>query len=174
MVLVAASANAADEPSGSTPDVKTVPPSAAALVKKGMALPGGKTVDELDQKSLRKLKRAENVAEQTAKKAFLRSPEGIASKREMISLDDEINAIYEKYLNLFSESQEKMLREERDRELRALKQKEHQTKVEVKEIEKDSPAYREILEQHLKSQLSKLRGKLKTKQPDEPEKKDDK
>ena len=156
------------------PDGKTVPPTAAALVKKGMPLPGGKTVDELDQKSLKKLKRAESVAEQTAKKAFLRSPEGIARKQAMKSLDDEINDVYEKYLNIFSESQEKVLRAERDRELRALKQKEHQTKGEIKEIEKDSPAYRAILEQHLKSQLSQLRGKLKTKQPDEAEKKDEK
>ena len=131
------------------------------------------TAKPLDEKSRQRLKRAHHLAEKSANTQFLNSPLGIAFKQRLTALDDEVNAIYEKKLNLFLESPEngKKLRAERDRQLQLLSQKRGEIETDYENLKKSSPDYRAMLEKHLKEQLGQVKGKLKQESPeagDEP------
>ena len=99
------------------------------------------------------------------------SPDGIAFKEQLAALDQEINATYEKYLNLFREDpaseKGKQMREERDRQLQALFQKQKKIEEDYESLKNSSPAYQAMVEKHLNGQLKQLRGKLKTQAPEE-------
>ena len=128
------------------------------------------TAAPLDKKSQARLKRAHHLAEKTANNEFLNSPQGIAFKKQIASVDQEINAVYEKYLNIFLEGQDKgkKLRAERDRQLQALHQKKAKLEDDYEKLKTTSPECRAMVEKHLQSQLHQLRGKLKS-QPSEDE-----
>jgi hypothetical protein len=54
-----------------------------------------------------RVKRAHHLAEKSANTEFLNSPQGIAFKKQLTSVDDEINDVYEKHLNIFHEGPNK-------------------------------------------------------------------
>jgi hypothetical protein len=154
MTLVAASLNAADEPSTTTPSKK-----------RNKTVPDNVTAASLDPQGQNILKRAHHLAEKGANIEFLKSPQGIAFKDQLAALDQEINDVYEKYLNIFREDpateKGKKLREERERLLQALSQKQRKIEADYENLKNNSPAYRAMVEKHLKGELHHMKGKLK-------------
>ncbi len=134
--------------------------------------PGNPTSETLlDKKSQARVKRAHHLAEKSANREFLNSPQGIAFKKQLASVDDEINAVYEKYLNIYREDpateKGKKLREERNRLIQSLKQKQATIEADYESLKKTSPDYRAMVEKHLKSELGQLKGKLKSQAPEQ-------
>lgn len=125
----------------------------------------------LDKKSRDKLKRAYHLAEKSANAEFLRSPEGIGFKNLLASTDQEVNAVYEKYLNICRESpateKGKALRAERDQQIRLLEQRKTKAEADFEALKKTSPTYRYMLEKHQMSELKQVKGKLKTQSPEQ-------
>ena len=163
MFLAVASLNAADESSGTTTACKAA---TAPGKQSNRTAPGdASTTPALDKKDQHKLKHAHYLAEKTAKNEFLNSQYGIVFKNQIVALEQEINAVYESNLNLFLEDPEtgKKLRAERDRQLQLLFQKRGTIEADYEKLRNNSPAYREMVDKHLKSQFSHLRGKMHSK-----------
>lgn len=118
----------------------------------------------LELKQEGRLKRAYHLAEKGANTDFLNSKEGIGFKNQLDSVDQEVNATYEKNLNNFHENPEKgkMLREERDKLLQALFQKRKRIEAEYESLKKSSPVYRALYEKRLKSEMGQYNRKNKT------------
>lgn len=135
--------------------------------KKGneMVSGDGAPAAPLDQKSQQRLKRAHHLAEKGANTEFLNSPQGIAFKKQMASVDQEINGVYEKYLNIFREGPAteagKKLHAERARLLRDLRQKQERIEGAYEDLKNNSPVFKAMVEKHLTSELHQLKGKLK-------------
>lgn len=148
-------------------------PSAAATEKedKQIVPVDASTPSFLDKKTQGKEKRAHHLAEKAATREFLNSPDGITFKKQIASTDDEINAVYEKNLNVFREDPEKgkKLSAEMERQVQILKQKRDKIEAEFEKLRKNSPVYRTMFEKHLKSELGQLKGRLKSKPSEEPE-----
>lgn len=163
VMFLVAGVNAAKKPSVTAPDNKINPKD----------LGDASSVSSLDRKSQQRLKRAHHLAEKSANTEFLNSPDGIAFKKQLSSLDDEINAVYEKYLGIFLEGpateQGKKLYEERDRQIKLLFQKKEKIEADYESLKKTSPVYRAMVEKHQKSELNQLKGKLKSKSSEESE-----
>jgi predicted RNase H-like nuclease (RuvC/YqgF family) len=127
----------------------------------------------LDQRSQNRVKRAHHLAEKGANIEFLNSPQGIAFKDQISALEQEINAVYEKYLNIFREGPNtekgKKLYAERDRLVQSLFRKMEKTENDYENLKKTSPVYRAMVEKHLKGELTQLRGKLRSKSSEESE-----
>ena len=144
-----------------------------AAGKKPSPAPAPAPIDAstLDAKDQAKLKRAYHLAEKAANAEFLRSPEGIAFKTLIASTDQEINAVYEKYLNLFRQDaateKGKALRAERDRQLQLLEQKKAKAEADYEALKTTSPTYRDMLAKHQASELKQVKGKLKPRSADE-------
>jgi hypothetical protein len=115
------------------------------------------------------------LAEKGANTEFLDSPEGIAFKQQIASVEQEINAAYEKYLNICREDptteRGKKLYEERDRLVRSLLQKMKKIEDDYEKLKENSPAYKAMVEKHLKGELGQLKGKLRhtSEEPEEGE-----
>ena len=151
--------NAAENPSASTASKKCT----------AMAPGDASTPSFLDNKIERRVKRAHHLGEKEANREFLNSPQGIAFKQQIASTDDEINAVYEKYLNVFREGPErgKELCAERDRQVQLLKQKRDKIDADFEKLKHISQVYRAMLEKHLQSELKQVKGKTKSKPPEE-------
>lgn len=125
----------------------------------------------LDRQSQKRVERAHHLAEKSANIEFLKSPHGIAFKEQLVAVDQELNAVYEKYLDIFRQDPAtepgKKMREERDRQLQALFQKQKKIEAEYETLKNVSPAYRAMVEKHLKSELGQLKGKLKSQGPEQ-------
>lgn len=158
MALVAASLNAADERSAAAPGKKINP----------LAVGDG---PPLDIKSQKRVERAHHLAEKGANTEFLNSPQGIAFKQQIAAVEQEINAVYEQYLNLCrvdpATEKGQSLRAERNRLLQALAQKQKKIEADYESLKKASPVYRAMVAKHLKSELNQLKGKLKSQSPEE-------
>lgn len=156
-VLVIASLKAADQPTAPKPDGEPESSSANAPVKKEDEKAADKTPNPLkEQKRQKKIEHNEHVALKGANTEFLNSPQGITFKKQIASLDQEVNAVYEKYLNVCKESQAKMLREERDRLLQSLAQKRKNLEDDYEKVRDSSPEYLAMVKKHEKSRLSKF------------------
>jgi len=118
-----------------------------------------------DRLDIARINRAHHLAIKSANTEFLKSPEGILSMEQIESLDQELNAVYEKYLNISREDPAsengKKLREERDQQVKLLNQKRAKFQAAYEELKKDSSIYQGMVEKHLKSELAQLRGKVK-------------
>lgn len=127
----------------------------------------------MDPRDQARLKRAHHLAEKGANTEFLNSPQGIAFKDQLTAIDVEINAVYEKYLNIFREEPDtgkgRQVREERERLLRALSQKQKKAEADYENLKKSSPVYRAMVEKHLKGELRQLKGKLQPRSADDGE-----
>ena len=155
--------SAAEKPSATAPGAQN-----------NQTAPGdASTATFLDKKIQVRLKRAHHLAEKSANREFLNSPQGISFKKQISSVDDEINAVYEKYLNICREDpateKGKKLRAERDRQIQLLKQKKEKAEADYEKLKKTSPVYRDMLAAHLKSELKQVKGKLKSQSPEEKE-----
>jgi len=122
--------------------------------------------DKLDMRDKKRIDHAHHLAIKSANTEFLKSPEGIFSKEQIESLDQEINAVYEKYLNISREDPAsengKKLREERDRQVKLLNQKRDKVQADYEKLKMNSSIYQGMVVKHLKSQLAQLRGKVKS------------
>lgn len=124
-----------------------------------------------DQKIQKATKRAHHLAEKGAHQEFLNSPKGIAFKKQIETIDQEINSVYEKHLNVSREgpAKEKKLREERDRQLQDLMQRRKKLETEYEILKQASPEYHAMLEKSLKSELGQVKGKSKSLPQEEQE-----
>jgi len=151
LALAVANLNAAEKPSATAPskESKQTAPGAAS------------TPALVDKNNEKRVKRAHHLAEKGAEQQFRNSPDGIAFKNQLASLNQEINAVYEKHLNVFRESPEKgkTLRAERDRQLQLLDQKMEKVEADYEKLKEKSQVYRAMLEKKLKSELQQVKGK---------------
>ena len=96
----------------------------------------------------------ENKARKYAETEFRNTPQGIVFKTQHMAVDDEVNAVYERYLNIWREDpateRGKKLRAERDRELQLLAQKKKKLEDDFEKLMETSPEYQEILKQKRK------------------------
>lgn len=144
--------------------------------KKAPITPSGKETPAAeaphDTRAQKKLKRAHHLTEKAASSEFGRSPEGIALKNLIAAANQEINAVDEKHLNIWRESpatqKGKELRAERDQQIRLLEQKVSKAEADFETLRASSPAYRDMLAAHLKSELKSANEKLRNQQSEEP------
>jgi hypothetical protein len=85
---------------------------------------------------------------------FLKNtPEGKAYLEKFSALDQELNAVYEKHLNLFhldpESEQGKTVRAGRQRQLDALKAEKIKVELAYEQMKNNSPVYRKLLEKEL-------------------------
>lgn len=147
------------------------PPASAPCSKSNQPAPADASLKSVqDKNNERKQARARQLGEKLANIEFLNSPQGIAFKNQLDSLDQQINAVYERYLNLFREDpttdKGKALRAERDGQLNPLKEKREKTEADYEKLKENNPAYQSILERHLQGQLRQAKGKSKPAQGD--------
>lgn len=137
-------------------------PPATAPGANGDTTASGKSVIPVDLTKKRETqgRKNENKARKKAETQFRNSPQGIVLKKQIMAVDDEVNGVYEKYLNIWREDpateRGKKLRAERDRELRLLTQKKKELESDFQKLMETSPVYREILEEERKQWRSPL------------------
>ena len=106
-----------------------------------------------DKKEKKAEKRHEFLALKNANSAFLRSPQGITFNKQIAALEQELNAIYEKYLNVFHQSQ---MRAERDHQIHLLKEKIATAESDYETLRDSSLVYHDMVKAFEKNKHAKI------------------